>query len=239
MKILSVLHDSMAPTATLGECIVRRGGAYDEVTPHDGDSLPADHRDYDGVIVMGGPMDADDDENYPHFRPLIRLLQGFHAAGKPMLGVCLGAQIFARTFGKPVRRHHELEFGFTENLVTDAGARDPLLRGLARSQWLMQWHQDTFDLPDGAELLMTGARCPNQGFRLGDSVYAFQFHLETTKPILRTWVRVRHDFLAREHPHFFAKIEQQFAAHMDDQLAFTRTVGDRWIDLVETRKIRA
>jgi hypothetical protein len=70
---------------------------------------------------------------------------------------------------------------------------------------------------------------------LGDSVYAFQFHLETTKPILRTWVRVRHDFLAREHPYFFDKIEQQFAAHMDDQLAFTRTVGDRWIDLVEKR----
>jgi GMP synthase-like glutamine amidotransferase len=235
MKILSVLHDSMAPTATLGECIVCRGGSYEEVTPHDGDSLPADHRDYDGVIVMGGPMDADDDANYPHFRPLIQMLQGFHAAGKPMLGVCLGAQIFARVFGKAVKRHHELEFGFTENFITDDGARDPLLAGLARSQWLMQWHQDTFDLPDGAVLLMTGAACANQGIRLGDSVYAFQFHLETTKPILRTWVRVRHDFLAREHPYFFDKIEQQFAAHMDDQLAFTRTVGDRWIDLVEKR----
>ena len=49
MKILSVLHDSMAPTAMLGECIVRRGGAYDEVTPHDGDALPSDDRAYDGV----------------------------------------------------------------------------------------------------------------------------------------------------------------------------------------------
>jgi GMP synthase-like glutamine amidotransferase len=238
MKILSVLHDSMAPTAMLGECIVRRGGAYDEVTPHDGDALPSDDRAYDGVIVMGGPMDADDDENYPHFQELIRLLQGFHRAGKPMMGVCLGAQIFARTFGKQVRRHHELEFGFTENFVTDEGAADPLLAGMAKSQWLMQWHQDTFDLPDGAVLLMSGPRCVNQAFRLGDSVYAFQFHLETTKPILRTWVRVRHEFLAREHPYFFDRIEKQFAAHMAGQMAFTRTVGDRWLDLVQTRKAR-
>ena len=232
MRILSVLHDSMAPTATLGECVVRRGGSYDEVTPHDGDALPSDHQGYDGVIVMGGPMDADDDANYPHFQKLIRLLQGFHAAGKPMMGVCLGAQLFARTFGKEVKRHHELEFGFTENFVTDDGAKDPLLKGLGRSQWLMQWHQDTFDLPDGAVLLMRGDKCENQAFRLGDTVYAFQFHLETTKPILRTWVRVRHNFLKQEHPYFFEKIEQQFADHMADQMAFTRTVGDRWLDLV-------
>lgn len=155
-----------------------------------------------------------------------------------MLGVCLGAQIFARTFGTEVRRHHELEFGFTENFITDDGAKDPLLRGLARAHWLMQWHQDTFDLPAGAVLLMTGAACPNQGFRLGESVYAFQFHLETTKPILRTWVRARHDFLTREHPYFFDRIEQQFAAHMANQMAFARAVGDRWIDLVEKRKAR-
>ena len=135
-----------------------------------------------------------------------------------------------------MRRHHELEFGFTENFVTDEGAADPLLAGMAKSQWLMQWHQDTFDLPDGAVLLMTGPRCVNQAFRLGDRVYAFQFHLETTKPILRTWVRVRHEFLAREHPYFFDRIEKQFAAHMAGQMAFTRTVGDRWLDLVQTRK---
>jgi GMP synthase-like glutamine amidotransferase len=236
MKILSVLHDSMAPTAMLGDCILRRGGAYEEVTPHDGDALPAGHAGYDGVIVMGGPMDADDDAGYPHFPPLIRLLKGFHEAGKPMLGVCLGAQLFARVFDRKIRRMEALEFGFTENFITDEGARDPLLRGLAPSQWLMQWHQDTFDLPDGAVLLMTGARCRNQGFRLGDRVYAFQFHLETTKPILRTWVRARHDFLAREHPQFFARIEAQLAAHMADQMTFTRTVGDRWIDLVAARK---
>lgn len=238
MKILSILHDSMAPTAMLGDCILRRGGAYEEVTPHDGDALPADHAGHDGVIVMGGPMDADDDARYPHFLPLIRLLKGFHAAGKPMLGVCLGAQLFARTFDRKIRRMDALEFGFTENFLTDEGARDPLLKGLERSQWLMQWHQDTFDLPDGATLLMTGDFCANQAFRLGDNVYAFQFHLETTKPILRTWVRVRHDFLAREHPGFFARIERQFADHMAGQAAFTATVGDRWLDLVERRKGR-
>jgi GMP synthase (glutamine-hydrolysing) len=238
LNILSIQNDVIGPPGIVGEQIFRRGGVLDEVMPHDGDELPEGHGAYDGVIVMGGAMDAFDDENYPQFWPLIRLLQGFHGAGKPILGVCLGAQLVARTFDKPVYRHHELEMGFTPVEITPAGAVSPPLAGLARRQWVMEWHQDTFDLPDGAELLVTGERCRNQAFRIGTTAYAFQFHFEVTKPIVRNWVKTQMEFLKREHPDFPAQIERDLVLHMADQNRLARRIADSWLDLVEARSGR-
>ena len=238
LNILCIQNDAIGPPGIVGEQIFRRGGLLDEVMPHDGDALPADHGRYDGVIVMGGAMDAFDDEGYPQFWPLIRLLQGFHGAGKPILGVCLGAQLVARTFEKPVYRHRELELGFTEVAITDAGAATPLLSGLDRRQWVMEWHQDTFDLPDGAELLVAGERCRNQAFRIGDHVYAFQFHFEVTKSIVRNWVKTQMTYLKEQHPYFPAQIERDFALHMANQNMLARRISNAWLDLVEARAAR-
>jgi GMP synthase (glutamine-hydrolysing) len=235
LNILSVQNDTIGPPGVVGEEIYRRGATLDEVMPHDGDALPADHGRYDGVVVLGGAMDAFDDGGYPQFQPLIRLLQGFHAAEKPILGICLGAQLVARVFEKPVYRHRELELGFTEVEITDAGAATPLLGRIERRQWVMEWHQDTFDLPEGAELLVTGTRCRNQAFRIGRNVYAFQFHFEATKPIIRGWVRAQMPFLQQQHPYFPAKIERDFVQHMGQQTALAHRIANNWLDLVETR----
>jgi GMP synthase (glutamine-hydrolysing) len=230
LNILCIQNDAIGPAGLIGEQLFRRNGNLDVVMPHDGDEMPADHARYDGVLVMGGAMDAFDDENYPQFWPVIRLLRGFHAAGKPILGVCLGAQLVARVFDKPVYRHHELELGFTEVHVTDAGAASPLLAGMARKQWVMEWHQDTFDLPEGAELLITGKRCRNQAFRIGNA-YAFQFHFEVTRPMIRQWVKIASEFLKREHPDFPARIERDFGQHLAKQTALAQHISDAWLDL--------
>jgi GMP synthase (glutamine-hydrolysing) len=230
LNILCIQNDAIGPAGLIGEQLFRRNGNLDVVMPHDGDEMPADHARYDGVLVMGGAMDAFDDENYPQFWPMIRLLRAFHAAGKPILGVCLGAQLVARVFDKPVYRHHELELGFTEVDITDAGSASPLLAGMARKQWVMEWHQDTFDLPEGAELLITGKRCRNQAFRIGNA-YAFQFHFEVTRPMIRQWVKIASEFLKREHPDFPARIERDFGRHLAKQTALARHISDAWLDL--------
>lgn len=231
LRVLNVMHSNISPAGLLGECVLRAGGTIEEVSPHDGDPIPGSHAGFDGLFVMGGVMAADDDANNPQFPHLVDLIRGFHAAGKPAMGVCLGAQLFARAFGGTVRRHHELEIGFTALRVTAKGAQDPLLEGLDPVPHLMEWHQDTFDLPPGAELLMTGGRCRNQAFRFGRTTYAFQCHLETTKPIARSWVRNAQSFLEREQPAFLADFERQLAAHQAAQEAFTRRIGDRWVAL--------
>jgi GMP synthase-like glutamine amidotransferase len=167
---------------------------------------------------------------------MIELLRGFHRAEKPILGICLGAQLVARVFDKPVYRHAELEVGFTEVEITEAGARSPLLAGVARRQWVMEWHQDTFDLPEEAELLVTGARCPNQAFRIGQHVYAFQFHFEATTPLLRSWVKAANPAaLAKSHPHFLPGFEPALARHMPAQTALARQIANGWLDLVAAR----
>jgi GMP synthase (glutamine-hydrolysing) len=232
LNILCIQNDTIGPAGLIAEQLFRRNGNLDVVMPHDGDGMPAEHAPYDGVLVMGGAMDAFDDENYPQFWPMIRLLRGFHAAGKPILGVCLGAQLVARVFEKLVYRHHELELGFTEVDVTDAGAASPLLAGAARKHWVMEWHQDTFDLPEGAELLITGKRCRNQAFRIANA-YAFQFHFEVTRPMVRQWGKVAADFLKREHPDFLARIEHDCDLHMAKQTALARQIADRWLDIAE------
>ena len=235
LHILSIQNEAISHPGYVGERIYRRGGTIEDVMPQHGDPIPASHGPYDGLLVLGGTMDAFDDEKNPQFRPLIRLLQGFHAAEKPILGICLGAQLAARTFDKRVYRHHELEIGFTEVEITAEGAATPVLSGLARRQWLMEWHQDTFDLPDGAELIITGERCPNQAFRIGRHVYAFQFHFEATTPLLRSWIRAGLASVEKLHPDFPARMEREFQRHMAGQAAFARHVSDRWLDLVEER----
>jgi GMP synthase-like glutamine amidotransferase len=235
LNILSIQNEAISHPGYVGERIYRRGGVIEDVMPQHGDPIPTSHAPYDGLLVLGGTMDAFDDEKNPQFRPLIRLLQGFHGAEKPILGICLGAQLAARTFDKRVYRHHELEIGFTEIEITAAGSATPVLSGLARRQWVMEWHQDTFDLPDGAELIATGERCPNQAFRIGRHVYAFQFHFEASKPMLRSWIRAGLASVEKNHPDFPARMEREFQRHMAGQAVFARHVSDRWLDLVKER----
>jgi GMP synthase (glutamine-hydrolysing) len=234
LHLLSVQNSELGHMGFVGEHLYRRGATVEEVMPQEGDLLPPDHAPYDGVIVLGGTMDAFDDEKNPYFHPLIQLLRGFHRADKPILGICLGAQLVARVFDKPVYRHVELEVGFTEVEITDAGARSPLLAGAARRQRVMEWHQDTFDLPEGAELLVTGERCRNQAFRIGHHVYAFQFHFEATRPMLRSWAKAANfEALAKSHPHFLPNFERELAQYMPAQAALARQIAGGWLDLVE------
>lgn len=235
LHLLTVQNSDIGPMGFVGEHVYRRGATVEEVMPQEGDPLPADHRPYDGVIVLGGTMDAFDDEKNPQFQPLIALLRGFHAAEKPILGICLGAKLVARTFDQPVYRHIELEVGFTEIEITEAGAASPLLAGAARRQWVMEWHQDTFDLPPGAELLATGARCRNQAFRIGEHVHAFQFHFEATRPMLRSWLKSAGPGFQARHPGLVARFEADLARHMPAQAALARRISERWLDLAEAR----
>jgi len=139
-----------------------------------------------GYILMGGPMSANDD--LPYVRREIGLVKDAAAAGKPVLGVCLGAQLIAKALGARIYRNPVKEIGWAPVYWTEAARRDPLFEGLREPETVFHWHGETFDLPAGAEWLAWSDVCRHQAFRAGAGVYGLQFHLEVTPEMIAGWL---------------------------------------------------
>jgi GMP synthase (glutamine-hydrolysing) len=141
----------------------------------------------DGLVVLGGVMDADETDDYPHLLATMDLLRDAADREAPALGICLGAQLAAAALGgRAYPGPAGEELGWTKVELTEAGRADPVTGALQEPAELFEWHHDTFDPPPGATLLAGGAVYPSQAFRLG-SVVAVQFHPEVDGPLLRGW----------------------------------------------------
>ncbi len=222
------------PNCHLGEIagtFDARGVEVDRRRVEEGDRLPGGHGGWDGLAMLGGPQHAEDDAGHPYLAAAAALARAFHDAGKPVLGVCLGSQVLARALGARVRRQGWTELGFAELAPTGAAAADPLLGGLGPVR-ILQYHEDTFDIPPGAVRLMTGERCPNQAFRLGAS-YGFQGHFECSAELWKEWFAEMGDRLREADPGYHARWPEDFARNEAGALAFCGTVSGRWLDLVE------
>jgi len=233
MDVLLVHHMDPGPTDALSATLAAGGARLDAREAWRGGRLPADDRDHAGLVVFGGVMNALDDDAHPHLADTVALIRAFHAADKPVLGLCLGAQLIARAAGARVRLGAVRERGFTRLEATPAAAADPLLAGLAPPWWLMQWHDDVIEPPEGATLLMTGAVCRVQAFRLGRATYGFQCHFEVTPAVLDYWL-VDENAAAGEpdRAELRARIATETATHADTAMAFCRAVAARWATLM-------
>ena len=139
-----------------------------------------------GLVVLGGPMNADDDARFPGLRAERYLLAAAVDAGVPVLGVCLGMQLLARALGARVHAGHGTEVGFAP---VDVVAPDPVLAPSGPRPTVLHWHSDAADLPAGATLLAGSGVTPVQAFRAGSAV-GLQFHLEMTPDLLGEWLAV-------------------------------------------------
>lgn len=144
---------------------------------------------WDAAIVMGGPMGANDGATVPWIDDEIRFVQSLLARDVPIWGVCLGAQLLAAALGARVWTGERPEVGVLDLGLTAAGRRDPVWGDLPATFPALHWHGDSFDLPDGAELLASSAAYPNQLFRAG-RCYGVQFHLEVDAPLAAAWLDI-------------------------------------------------
>ncbi len=145
---------------------------------------------YDGLIVLGGPMNVDEVEAYPNLRTEVHLIKQAIDNEMPVLGVCLGSQLLAKALGAKVKKNPEKEIGWYDVSPTSEGNQDPLISNFMQTEKIFQWHGDTFDLPEGAELLASSPLCKHQAFKYGGRVYGFQFHLEVDRPMIERWLKV-------------------------------------------------
>ena len=183
-RILIVLHQERSNPGRIGRLLRESGYALDIRRPRFGDPLPGTMDGHDGVVIFGGPMSANDDEDW--LRREIDWIATPLKAAKPFLGVCLGAQMLARHLGHRVGPHPDgrVEVGYYPVWPTASG----------RQTWpdvfptkVYQWHREGFDLPRGATLLAEGDDFEAQAFRYGPAAYGLQFHPEVTYQMMCRW----------------------------------------------------
>lgn len=143
-----------------------------------------------GVVTFGGTMNVDQVHDHPYLARVREYTREAVERGVPYLGICLGSQILARAFGQEVVRGSVREAGFEPVHPTPEAKEDPLLSFLGEGEMVLQWHEDTHELPDGGTLLVTGDRIPVQGYRIGDLAWGIQFHLEVDALELGWWLEV-------------------------------------------------
>ncbi len=140
----------------------------------------------DLMVVLGGPIGAYEEADYPWLAGEIEVVRRRLAAGRPTIGICLGAQLIARALGAAVYPAHEKEIGWAPVTLTTAGHLSPL-KDLDNVP-VLHWHGDTFDLPDNAVRLASTGPTVNQAFSIGDHVLGLQFHVEVTAVQFERWL---------------------------------------------------
>lgn len=182
--VLLVLHQEHSTAGRVGHALTRLGVPVDIRRPRFGDPLPETMDEHAGAIVFGGPMSANDEEDY--IRREIDWMSVPLSEQKPLIGICLGAQMLARQLGGRVYCHVDgrAEVGYYPIHPTGEGLA-------ACPTWpdhVYEWHREGFDLPPGAVLLAAGDEFfPVQAFRYGPAAFAIQFHPEVTYAMACRW----------------------------------------------------
>lgn len=181
--VLVLRHVEWEGPHRIAAALRRRGLELVERRPLRGDELPRPEA-LAAAVIMGGPMNVDD-PLYPGLAAERAWIGRALAAGLPLLGVCLGAQLIARALGATVRRGPRPEIGWGPVRVT--APDDPLVGALAPQATVLHWHGDIFDAPPGARALAESDASPCQAFRSGDA-WGLLFHAEADAALVDAWL---------------------------------------------------
>ncbi len=231
MRVAIVENTRITHHGQVGVALHEAGALIDQYKPWSGQPLPRSI-DADALVVFGGEQAATDDDTHPYLRDLARLMAEYSGHDRPVLGICLGAQILARAFGATNLLSQKLEFGWNEVDLTDAGRADPVLKSLPASFPIFQWHSDTFTLPAGAVQLASSAAVAQQAFRIGRATYGMQFHFEVSRTVAADWGRTFPALIETLGPGWLTRFDEHAARDGAAADAHGLAIARAWVGLI-------
>jgi GMP synthase (glutamine-hydrolysing) len=235
-KILVFQHVPFEPLGTL-DPLLKNAGFRIRYVNFARDSNQAPSLDgYSALIVLGGPMNVDQIEDYPNLATEVSLIQRALDRRISVLGICLGAQLLARALGSSVLPSRAREIGWHDVDLTAEGNDDPVLSAFNSRQQVFQWHEDAMELPDGAVHLASSDACEVQAFRYGESAYGFQFHLEVDHSLIDRWLdRAGHQAVPEEMSGTIdlSQIRNRTHDSIKPLMKLSDRTFSRWIDRFE------
>jgi len=240
-KILVFQHVPYEPLGTLDPLLKRAGFRIRYVNfgrdPHVRPALDK----YAALIVLGGPMNADQIDTFPNLRTEVEVIREAVDADMAVLGICLGAQLLAKALGGRVSPNPRREIGWYDVELTAAGRADPVLSTFRPVQRVFQWHEDGIELPGGTVHLAHSPYSLVQAFRYGDHAYGFQFHLEVDRSLVRRWLTVPENRAVIEDEGDRLDADAVLAeteSEIDRLEALSERTFSRWIDRFELPRKR-
>jgi GMP synthase-like glutamine amidotransferase len=186
-EVLIIQNTSIEEIGYLGELLNKDGFVVHLVNAKH-EKLP--DKNYSLVVILGAPESANDD--LPYLQAEQKLIKKTVDDNMPVLGICLGSQLIAKTFGGKVYSGSKKEIGFYHDLRIDNSSK--LFSGFTNPFTVFHWHGDTFDLPEGAVKLAHSENYPNQAFQINSAV-GLQFHLEVNTEMVHLWLDKTHEKL--------------------------------------------
>jgi GMP synthase (glutamine-hydrolysing) len=174
-------------TGRLGEALERSGLPWQRMQAWVDDVGALDPAAFSAIVAMGGEMHALDDETFPYLAREAAFLGDAIERDVPVLGICLGGQLLARSLGATVQPAGALEGGWVPIAPVADLDGDPVLGHLSEPTGVFSWHVDNFDLPEGATQLATGEVTEQQAFRFGRA-WGLQFHPEVDGDLFTAWL---------------------------------------------------
>lgn len=230
-RVLFVQHGDTDKPGLFGDVLSEKGIIIDIVRPDLGQPLPAMPDVYAGLAFGGGEQGAYEIEKYPYLEAEKVLIRQAASQEKPVLGLCLGAQLMAAALGAEVRQADQKEIGFFPVKLEAISDYDPLWCGLPQTFYTTHWHKDVFEIPPGGMHLGRSDITPNQLFRYGHGLYGMQFHLEMTPQVLEEMVADSRDSLLNYgvDPDTF---RQEGWHHLPNLKETAGTVFARWAEFL-------
>lgn len=236
MSILIIQPEDLAPAGEITTALKMAGEHYTVFRMEENTILPKEINKYEALIILGGSMGAYDDSDFPFLTEIKSAILNFYRSNKPILGICLGAQLICSAYKKAVRKMEKPEFGMMKLRKTEEGKSDPLFRNLPDTFSFMEWHEDYFELPEKAVRLATGSNCKNQAFRIGDYIYGFQFHPEVNKTILESWVKEKKNWILQQDSNFMEKMDGLVKVELSSSKRYCHQIIYEWLKLVQERR---